>query len=145
MTPEQHNIQNLLPHREPFVFVDEVQTHKNSEIVATKNFSPDMPFFEGHFPSDPIVPGVLIQEALAQTAGVLIALETERDTSKPAEIFYLASAEIKFVSVARPPVKLSLRAKIIKRFGTLAQFEVEAMQDAKTVAKGKLVLAKAEG
>ncbi len=60
-----------LPHREPFIFIDiVVEAQPGERAVCTKTFKPDEPFFRGHFPGDPIVPGVILAEALAQTAGI---------------------------------------------------------------------------
>ena len=68
-------IKEILPHRSPFLFVDRIMELKAGErIVAEKDLSPDESFFKGHFPGNPIMPGVLVTEALAQTSGLLIGL-----------------------------------------------------------------------
>src|ERR1700710_3034467 len=96
-----------LPHREPFIFIDsvlEVQPGERAQCVKT--FQPDEPFFRGHFPGDPIVPGVILTEALAQTAG--IAAGQGGDAKKSYRLS--AVKMMKFFKPARPLDEISLLA-----------------------------------
>jgi len=122
-----------LPHRAPFLFVDHVTVHvPGSEAVGTKTFARDDPMFAGHFPDNPIVPGVILTEALAQVAG--IAGASERG--------FLLSAirAMKFPSPARPGEVIVLRAKKTGVLGGLFQFAVSAEVGERIVAEGQLVL-----
>lgn len=138
MKIDKETIKNNLPHREPFLFVDEVCSfEQNKNITARLFLSRELPFFKGHFPEKPIMPGVLIAEALAQTSGLIVSL------SKMSEggIFYLASTNIKFLEVVEPECDLILKSNLERGFSGLYQFSVEAQVAGKTVAKGSLVLA----
>lgn len=97
-------IKEILPHRSPFLFVDRIMELKAGErIVAEKDLSPDESFFKGHFPGNPIMPGVLVTEALAQTSGLLIGLTWNEKggvaTGERPGFLYLASTNMKFSSL----------------------------------------------
>lgn len=123
-----------LPHREPFVFVDEVTAHVAGEsAVCTKSFPPDEPFFRGHFPGDPLVPGVILTEALAQTAGLA--------AGQPGRGFRLSAIKaMKFPSAVRPGEMIILHARKVGAVGGLWQFEVRATVAERVVAEGAVVL-----
>lgn len=123
-----------LPHRAPFIFVDRVmELHPGERAVCAKTFSPDEPFFRGHFPGDPLVPGVILAEALAQTAG-LAAGQTGRT-------FRLTAVKgMKFLQAVRPLDAIVLTARKIATVGGLWQFEVAARVEDRTVAEGVVVL-----
>lgn len=124
-----------LPHRAPFVFVDEVLEVQPGEMaVARKTFPPDEPFFRGHFPGDPLVPGVILAEALAQTAGLA--------AGQPGRAFRLSAIKgMKFVRAVRPLDVITLTARKIAAIGGLWQFEVAARVGEHAVAEGVVVLA----
>ena len=123
-----------LPHREPFLFVDAVLEWVPGEsALARKVFGSEEAFFRGHFPGDPLVPGVILTEALAQTAG-LAAGQAGRG-------FRLTALKsMKFASAARPNEEISLWARKIAVLGGLWQFEVRATVQERAVAEGVLVL-----
>jgi 3-hydroxyacyl-[acyl-carrier-protein] dehydratase len=123
-----------LPHREPFIFVDVVEEIVPGESArARKTFAPEEPFFRGHFPGDPLVPGVILTEALAQTAG-LAAGQAGRG-------FRLTAIRgMKFLRAVRPAEVIELRARKIAAVGGLWQFEVAARVAGQTVAEGVVVL-----
>jgi 3-hydroxyacyl-[acyl-carrier-protein] dehydratase len=123
-----------LPHRPPFVFVRKlVACEPGISAECETEFSKDDPIFAGHFPGDPLVPGVILTEALAQTAGIAAHQENQR---------FLLSAirQMKFFRAVRPEEKITLRARRIAAVGELLQFEVEALIDNKPVAVGQIVL-----
>lgn len=139
-------ILELLPHRDPFLFVDAITKFKaNKKIVATRYLRPDEPHFKGHFPQKPIMPGVLITDALAQTSGLLWGFSKKVDESTPDEtnqtIFFLASDEIKFVKPALPGQTLTLESTLIESFGSFYKYKVEAYVERTLICKGKLTLA----
>ncbi len=126
-----------LPHREPFIFIDAV-----GEVVAgesarcTVTFPPDAPFFRGHFPGDPVVPGVLLTEALAQTAGIA--------AGRPGAAYRLSAVKMmKFLEPVRPGETVHLSARKTVEAGGLIQFDVVAEVAGRKVAAGALVLNRA--
>lgn len=129
-----------LPHRPPFVFVHElVATDPGTSADCTTTFSPNDPVFAGHFPGNPLVPGVLLTEALAQTAGIAAASgypENERP------LFLLSAIRsMKFHRAALPGETIHLRAEKLAQVGDLLQFAVKATVEGAPVAEGQLVLA----
>jgi 3-hydroxyacyl-[acyl-carrier-protein] dehydratase len=123
-----------LPHRAPFVFVDEVTELKPGEsATGRKTFSPGEPFFRGHFPGDPLVPGVILTEALAQLAGIAAGQE--------GRTFRLTAIKaMKFLAAVRPDEVVTLRARKLGAVGGLWQFEVSASVGDREVAEGAVVL-----
>ncbi len=127
-----------LPHREPFIFVDRItEVLPGASALGCKTFSGEEAFFAGHFPGNPIVPGVILTEALAQVAG--IAGMTESSTGG-----FLLSAirSMKFPRAVRPGELILLEAKMTTDFGALVGFEVAATVDGETVASGQVVLSR---
>ena len=126
-----------LPHREPFVFVDEVvEVVAGESASCRKTFPADTPFFRGHFPGDPLVPGVILTEALAQTAGIA--------AGQPGKAFRLSAIKgMKFLAAVRPEETIDLRARKLGSVGGLWQFEVSATVNGKAVAEGAIVLSEA--
>jgi 3-hydroxyacyl-[acyl-carrier-protein] dehydratase len=125
-----------LPHREPFVFIEAVEAHEPGIMaVATKTFSGMEPFFQGHFPGNPVVPGVLLTEGMAQTAGVAVA---DRD-----HVFLLTAIQsMKFLRPVRPHEPIVFSARAAGAFHTLFMCEVKAEVGSEVVAEGRLVLAR---
>ncbi len=128
-----------LPHREPFLFVTRVVEVLADEARAEWTVTGQEAFLRGHFPDNPVVPGVLIGEALAQTAGVALASRLTA-ASKVASAGFLARIEIRFHLAVRPPATISLHAVRTGGMGALHQFDVEASTAAGRVAHGSLVL-----
>lgn len=123
-----------LPHRAPFIFIDEVLEVRPGEFaVCRKTFPFDEPFFAGHFPGEPIVPGVILTEALAQTAGIAGGGE--------GRAFRLTAIKsMKFPGAVRPHEVITLRAEKRGAVGGLWQFEVIARVGERVVAEGTVVL-----
>jgi len=141
-------IQEILPHRPPFLFVDRVVKFiPNQMIVAERKIDAQEPWFKGHFPQKAIMPGALVLDALAQTSGLLLGFskKTASDTNAATSgLFYLASSNIKFLTTAYPGETLELIAETNDKFGGLYSYRVEALVGRKVIAKGTLVLAAAE-
>ena len=124
-----------LPHREPFVFVDSVVTLVPEEQAAgCKVFPRDTPFFRGHFPGDPLVPGVILVESLAQLAGI-VAGQGRR------AMRLAAIRTMKFPNAVRPDETVMLDAQKLGAAAGLWQFAVEARVGTRVVAGGVIVLA----
>jgi 3-hydroxyacyl-[acyl-carrier-protein] dehydratase len=124
-----------LPHREPFVFVDEIFSVTEGEAQCLKVFPPGDAMFRGHFPGNPIVPGVILTEALAQTAGIA------GTWTSPGRHFLLSAIRsMKFPAAARPGQRINLQARKTGEMGGLWMFDVRAEADGTVVAVGQLVL-----
>lgn len=136
----------ILPHRNPFLFVDKIiKIIDDHKIVAEKDLSHDDYFFAGHFPGNPIMPGVLVSEALAQTSGLLLGLTLGRESQTvdhKIRNFFLANVNIKFFNPAKPEETLRLEARLKKKYGKFFLFEVAADVVNRRIAKGTLTLAK---
>jgi len=136
-------IEDLLPHRAPFLFVDSVlKLEEGKKILAKRKLRIDEPYFLGHFPGNPIMPGVLITEALAQTSGLLIALTAlGQKRSIKDQILYLAKADMKWVKTVHPEETLLLESKQVRILGSFAAFDVRAFTARDDIARGRLTLA----
>jgi 3-hydroxyacyl-[acyl-carrier-protein] dehydratase len=128
-----------LPHRPPFVFVRElIKCNPGTFAEAATSFAADDPIFTGHFPDNPLVPGVILTEALAQTAGIAAA-SGYPEVSKP--LFLLSAIRsMKFFRAVRPGEKVDLRAERLAQVDDLVQFRVDASVNGVRVAEGELVL-----
>jgi 3-hydroxyacyl-[acyl-carrier-protein] dehydratase len=138
-------IMRYLPHRYPFLMIDRVvHLEPGKAATAIKNVSIGEPFFQGHFPGHPIMPGVLIAEALAQTGGLAFAsAEENTDEAERFKLPILAKIEeMRFRAAVSPGDQLWLHAEVIRAFESLAMVKVEAKVNDSTVAEGKIVLAK---
>jgi 3-hydroxyacyl-[acyl-carrier-protein] dehydratase len=126
-----------LPHRAPFIFIDEVvEVAAGESARCRKMFPPEEPFFRGHFPGDPLVPGVILAEALAQTAGIA--------AGQPGRAFRLSAIKgMKFADAVRPGEAIELHARKVAAVGGLWQFDVEARVAGRVVASGVVVLSEA--
>jgi 3-hydroxyacyl-[acyl-carrier-protein] dehydratase len=128
-----------LPHRPPFVFVREIIAREPGVSAECGTiFDLADPMFAGHFPGNPLVPGVILTEALAQTAGIAAAPVDSRD-AKP-RFLLSAIRAMKFFQAVRPGERIILRATKLAQVDDLLQFEVEALVEGKLVAAGQLVL-----
>jgi len=142
-------IEEILPHRSPFLFVDRViKLEVGKKIITEKDLSPDNSFFAGHFPGRPIMPGVLVSEALAQTSGLLLGLTWKENrqsmNQERPNFFFLANVDMKFSTPAKPGETLRLKASLKKKYGRLFFFEVAAYVSGREIAKGTLTLAEGE-
>jgi len=136
-------IQNLLPHRYPFLLIDRVvEFERDKRVVAHKNVSINEPFFQGHFPGHPVMPGVLVVEALAQTGGMLYQLSNGIGGNK---IFYLVKIDnAKFTRMVVPGDRLELEVEIKRRIRNMAQYAGVARVDGKQVACAEFLCAEAQ-
>lgn len=131
-------IMTMLPHRFPFLLVDRVlDCNVETGIQAIKNVSANEPFFNGHFPGKPVMPGVLIVEALAQATGILARVVADTPDN---EIFYLVGIDkARFKAPVLPGDQLHLDVQIIKQRRAIWLFQGEASVDGKRVASAEIM------
>jgi beta-hydroxyacyl-ACP dehydratase FabZ len=132
-----NEIRQIMPHRYPFLLVDRITELESERIVGIKNVTVNEPFFEGHFPDFPVMPGVLIVEAMAQVAGVLVLSQMEDRKNK---LVLLASVEeAKFRKPVRPGDQLRIEMKVAKRKATVAKMFGTATVDGVLVAEAMML------
>jgi len=130
-------IRDILPHRFPMLLVDRIEELEPDRIVGIKNVTVNEPFFVGHFPDFPVMPGVMILEAMAQVAGVLV-LNSIPD--RHTKLVLLASVEeAKFRKPVRPGDQLRIEMKVAKRKATIAKMFGTAMVDGEVVAEASML------
>lgn len=136
---DKEEIKKIIPQREPFLMIDEVEEYTPGEsTTAYKYVSEDEWYFKGHFPGNPIMPGVLIAESLAQ-AGAVAILSMEENKGKNA--LFGGIDKMKFKKMVVPGDKLKLEVKIIKKKGPIGVGEAIATVDGVLVARGELTFA----
>ena len=135
----KEQIKEIIPQREPFLMIDEVEEYTPGEsAIAYKNVNEDEYYFKGHFPGNPIMPGVLIVESLAQTGAVAI-LSMEENKGRNA--LFGGIDKLRFKKQVVPGDRLKLEVKIIKRKGPIGIGEALATVDGKVAVKGELTFA----
>lgn len=138
-TIDIRGILNLLPHRYPFVMIDRVvEIVSDDELVALKNVSINEPFFQGHYPGRPVMPGVLQVEAMAQAAGVLLLRKLPADENKIA--FFMSVDKVKFRQAVEPGDSIEIRVKLVKiRGNKIATATGECKVGGKLVSSAQLM------
>jgi 3-hydroxyacyl-[acyl-carrier-protein] dehydratase len=134
-----NQILKLLPHRYPFLLVDRVlELEPRKSITALKNVTMNEPFFQGHFPDFPVMPGVLIIEALAQTAALLTFSEVREENA----IYYFAGIDgARFKRPVLPGDQLIMTAKLERERAGIYKFQVQAMVDGELAAEANITCA----
>ncbi|MCB1677473.1 MAG: 3-hydroxyacyl-ACP dehydratase FabZ [Halioglobus sp.] len=135
-------IRNYLPHRFPFLLVDRVvELVPDQSILAYKNLSINEPFFQGHFPDKPIMPGVLLVEAMAQAAGIL-GFVSQGKTPADGSIYYFAGADnLRFKRPCVPGDRVTLRAAVVSARRGVWKFDVSADVDGQLAAAATILCA----
>lgn len=127
-------IMSIIPHRYPFLLVDRITDIKlNESIEGIKNVTFNEPYFPGHFPGRPVMPGVLMIEAMAQISAVLVA--KSMDTTEDKEVFFMSIDESKFRKIVEPGDVLVLHANILQSRGSVWKFKARAEVDGKVAVE----------
>lgn len=120
-------ILSLIPHRPPFLMIDRAEDFLSyKSLVGIKNVAMNEPFFAGHFPGYPVMPGVMIVEAIAQTGGVLMSKSMNLDLARKS-IFFMSLDKCRFRAPVRPGDILRMPVDVIRARPTVAQFKGRAM------------------
>lgn len=134
-------IKRRLPHRYPFLLVDRILESSETKAVGIKNITFNEPFFQGHFPSESIMPGVLVAEAMAQTCAFIGGPESPPDT--PPRRVFLSGVQIQFKRPLVPGDTLRIEVEVVKSMGTLVRCRGIGKVDGEVVALGEFNLAEA--
>ena len=130
-------IWDILPHRYPMLLVDSIEELEEERVVGIKNVTINEPFFTGHFPEFPLMPGVLIIEAMAQVAGILVLSSIPDRKTK---IVLLAAVnEAKFRRPVRPGDQLRIEMKVLRRKATIAKMNGVATVNGQVVAEAEMM------
>ena len=143
MTPplmDIHKILQRLPHRYPILLVDRViEFERNLRIKALKNVTINEPFFAGHFPNRPVMPGVLMLEALAQTAALLSFESSGEDLAKDAVVYFVGIDGARFKRVVEPGDQLIREASIEHAKAGIVKYRTRASVDGETAVEAELM------
>ncbi len=134
----QH-IMKHIPHRYPFILVDRIlEMEPKKRVVGLKNVTMNEPFFQGHFPGTPIMPGVLILEAMAQTSGVLAITSLEKG-KEGALMYFMGLDQVKFRKMVVPGDQLIMELEILKQRAKIMKLAGVAKVDNQVVAEAQLM------
>jgi 3-hydroxyacyl-[acyl-carrier-protein] dehydratase len=140
MIMDIHQILKRLPHRYPMLLVDRVrELEKNVRIVAIKNVTINEPFFNGHFPHRPVMPGVLILEAMAQTAALLSFASAELDPGDDTVVYFAGIDSARFKRPVEPGDQLLIEASIDRVKGGIYKYKAKATVDGEIAATAELM------
>ena len=131
----KNQIKDLLPHREPMLLIDElIEIKKLSSATGILNLTKDSPFVQGHFPGQPVMPGVLIVEAFGQTAAALTAHGIDKETYENKLVFLMSVEKARFRNPVIPDCKLELKIEAIRSHGRVWKYKGEAYVGDKKMA-----------
>jgi 3-hydroxyacyl-[acyl-carrier-protein] dehydratase len=136
-TADLARIKRMIPHRYPFLLIDRVEKIRTREsAIGVKNVTNNEPFFPGHFPEKPIMPGVMIVEAMAQTAGVLV-VETLGMIDQDLLVYFMTLDKTRFRKLVVPGDVLELHVRILRGHGKIWKFWGEGIVRGETVAEAE--------
>src|SRR5574341_692800 len=122
------DVMNLLPHRYPFLLIDRIlEFEPGKRVVGLKNVTINEPFFQGHFPGHPIMPGVLLLEAMAQTGGVLALKSIPEEDVKKKVLYFMSIDKAKFRKPVTPGDQVRFELDMIRERGAVKSFKAVAV------------------
>ncbi len=137
---EIREILNYLPHRYPFILLDRVVSYEpGKKVVALKNVSVNEPFFQGHFPGNPIMPGVMILEALAQAAAILSFKSLQYESTENLLYYFVGIDNARFKKPVTPGDQLMLEVDIVRIVRGIGKFSARALVDGAVVTEADLM------
>lgn len=132
-------ILEVLPHRYPFIMVDRIlEFEKGRQITGLKNVTVNEPFFQGHFPGEPVMPGVLILEGMAQV-GALLAYKSIPDSIGSKLVYFAGIDNVRFRKVVRPGDQVIFKLELLKMKAKLSKMSGRAYVDGQLVAEAELM------
>jgi len=139
-----HRIMTLLPHRFPFLLVDRViECEPGGTLRALKNVTVNEPYFPGHFPEKPVMPGVVILEALAQACGLLAFATADQAPDESTRLFFVGIDKARFRRPVLPGDQLILEVKFLRRIRDIWRFDTRALVADEVVADARMMVATA--
>ncbi len=138
----KEEIKTYIPHREPFLFVDEVlEFEPYKRICAVKTFPATEEFFKGHFPGHPVVPGVILTEALAQAAAVLLGASVAKNENAEDIVgcYLMGLDKVKFRKVVNPDDEIKLEVDVLKLRSKIVTFKASAYVDESKAAEAEFM------
>ena len=136
MILNKEQIKSLIPHRKPFLFIEECKILERGKIGESwRIFYDNEYFFEGHFPNNPIVPGVVIVEAMAQTAGVVISETLPKDENK--SVLFMSINKAKFRKPILPNYRIEFYVKLLNNIKNVYKFSGKAYHEKKLVSESE--------
>jgi 3-hydroxyacyl-[acyl-carrier-protein] dehydratase len=130
-------IMRIMPHRYPFLLLDRILSFTEEEVVGLKNVTINEPFFQGHFPGHPVMPGVLIIEALAQTGGLWAFAHVPQ--KKHTAVYLMGFDKVRFRKPVRPGDQLILKLRPLKQRGAVFKMKGEAFVNDQLVAEAEIM------
>lgn len=130
-----NEIYNTIPHREPFLFIDSIEEIRETGATTKRLIRPDEPHFQGHYPGNPIMPGVLLCEAVFQTAAIFLVKKLEKENTKANDLTPVLSRikEVKFKHMIKPGDTIIINAEIIETIGQFHFIKGTIRKDEKLV------------
>ena len=135
-----NEVMAFLPHRYPFLMIDRIlEFEADKRIVGLKNVTINEPFFQGHFPGHPIMPGVLLLEAMAQTGGVMALMSLPAEEVKKKVLYFMSIDKAEFRKPVLPGDQVRFELTLIKARGNIKSFKAEAKVDGAVVAEAEMM------